>query len=508
MVTMGFFLVDEYQTREAETFQRVATSLKNAVVREQKDIQKRYAKRIAGFVKSNQAISQAFIRQDHDQLVNAIRPRLETIHKEDSFFYAIVFICKDGRVFHNSADPRRIGEDVSKIPFVKESMDSKQPVSGLSVARNGLAYRFSYPLFDGPNYVGTIVFVVNATRPLEVINQDFGAESGIFVHVDYTAHLANRQRFVMNDKMLLDFSGTLFADKIFLHKLSLDNCGGDFVLNGQIYKKFPPLGITNFNGVEIGEILTIMNFTAAYAGFSQALRQAALVCSLVFVITIVVLYLWAGFFLGQVKKLQQQLELKVARRTKALREANQQLAREVEERKLSQQALKDLSEKDMLTGLNNRRKFAGYYATEWNAALREQRVISLLMIDIDCFKAYNDKYGHLAGDEALAKVAATLQEHVTRPRDFVARYGGEEFVCLLPETTMDAAIKVAEKLRKKIEELQYVHEFSQPAKVVTISVGIATMIPHHGQAKEDLIDQADKALYRAKNEGRNRIKAA
>ncbi|MDY0191502.1 MAG: diguanylate cyclase [Desulfuromonas sp.] len=251
-----------------------------------------------------------------------------------------------------------------------------------------------------------------------------------------------------------------------------------------------------------------MNITHERAAFINSIKQLAVICCVIFFFTIIVLYWGTGFFLRQVEELQQQLELKVLHRTKALEEVNQQLAREIEEHKLSQKALQNLSEQDMLTGIANRRKFNDYYDIEWNAACRDKRVLSLLMIDIDYFKPYNDKYGHLAGDDALVQVATTLKQSLLRPRDFVARYGGEEFVCLLPETTMSAAIKLAERLRQKIEDLQYIHEFSPAAAVVTISVGIATTIPESSQAKEDLLDQADKALYKAKKDGRNQIKAA
>ena len=122
--------------------------------------------------------------------------------------------------------------------------------------------------------------------------------------------------------------------------------------------------------------------------------------------------------------------------------------------------LKELSEKDVLTGIYNRRKFNSYYETEWSAARREGRVLSLLMIDIDLFKIYNDRYGHLAGDQALHQVAVTLNQTVSRPRDFVARYGGEEFICLLPETSQQAAVQLAEAMRRHVEDLHYIHEFS------------------------------------------------
>lgn len=508
MASMGMLLLNEHHTKEIEAFRHVGTSLKNALLRETEDTQHRYSQRVAGFVNTCPVIIQAFIHQDFDLLNTAIQPRLETLQKEDKFFSSIVFINKDGTVFYHAADPKRNGENVLRVPFVQDSIAEQAPLGGLVLARGGMAHRFSYPIFSQQGYFGLVVFVVKPTKPLELITQDFGAECGVFVYRDYMERMDRNQSFVKNNRMLVDFSGALFTDNNFLNKLSCGSPGDDFEFNDQLYKNYPSITICNYKGVVIGEICTVMNITRDRAAFVNSLKQSAAVCCAVFLVTIIVLYWGTGFFLRQVRELQQKLELKVRSRTKELQEANQQLALEIEERKMSQKALQDLSEMDMLTGIANRRKFNDYYTTDWHAALRDKRVLSLQMIDIDYFKAYNDKYGHLAGDDALAHVASTLRGNISRPRDFLARYGGEEFVCLLPETTMSSAIKLAEKLRQKIEDLQYIHEFSPTAGVVTISIGIATTIPEHFQAKEDLLDQADKALYRAKHEGRNQIKAA
>ncbi len=508
MATMGMLLLNEHHTKETESFRNIGTSLKNALVREHEDTQNRYAQRIIGFVNSCPVITRAFISQDLDLLNKTIQPRLAILQKEDKFFSSIACINKDGTVFYHTDDPKRIGEDVLRVPFVQDSIAAQAPLGGLVLARCGLAHRFSYPVFSQQKYIGIVVFVVKPTKPLDLLTQDFGAQSGVFIYCDYMERMEAQQHFVKNNKMLVGFSGSLFANNAFLDKFSCDNPGVDFMFNDQLYKNFPPLTIANYKGLVIGEICTVMNITRARDAFVSSIKQLAVVCCGVFIVTIVVLYWGIGFFLRQVKELQQKLELKVISRTKALQEANQQLALEIEERKRSQTALQDLSEKDMLTGIANRRKFNDYYAREWSAALREKRVLSLLMIDIDYFKPYNDKYGHLAGDDALVHVAKTIKGNILRPRDLVARYGGEEFVCLLPETTMAAAIKLAEKLRQKVEDLQYIHEFSPTAGVITISIGIATIIPENSQAKEDLIDQADKALYGAKKDGRNQIKAA
>jgi diguanylate cyclase (GGDEF)-like protein len=175
---------------------------------------------------------------------------------------------------------------------------------------------------------------------------------------------------------------------------------------------------------------------------------------------------------------------------------------------LKQQAdlLESRSLLDALTLIPNRRKFDETLAMEWRRAMRDKTPLSLVMVDIDYFKQYNDHYGHGAGDICLQKVAAALAESVVRPSDLVARYGGEEFVVILPDTHQQAALHVAERVRESIERLALPHAHSTVAAVVTISVGVATQqVTQEHLLPKILSDAADKALYSAKNEGRNRV---
>ncbi|MFI3185208.1 MAG: diguanylate cyclase [Methylococcaceae bacterium] len=176
--------------------------------------------------------------------------------------------------------------------------------------------------------------------------------------------------------------------------------------------------------------------------------------------------------------------------------------------RLKQQAdlLESLALLDALTHIANRRRFDETLATEWKRAKRDGTLLSLIMIDIDYFKDYNDHYGHGAGDYCLQKVAAELAKSLDRPSDFVARYGGEEFVVILPDTHQIAALQVAERLRERIERLGLAHAYSATKPVITISVGLATQdnIQEYFLPKI-LIDAADNALYIAKKSGRNRV---
>lgn len=181
------------------------------------------------------------------------------------------------------------------------------------------------------------------------------------------------------------------------------------------------------------------------------------------------------------------------------------LAQRLEEANLK---LEHLATHDPLTGIANRRYFNEFLHNEWRQAIRDRHPFSVIMIDIDCFKAFNDAYGHQAGDECLKTVASALQNVVKRPKDFLARYGGEEFVALLPDTGSVGALLLAEIMRETVAALGIRHETSTAGATVTVSVGVATAFPGRDSAAESLIAAADRALYSAKDEGRNRIKAA
>lgn len=167
-------------------------------------------------------------------------------------------------------------------------------------------------------------------------------------------------------------------------------------------------------------------------------------------------------------------------------------------------ALQRLTNVDGLTGLSNRRYFEDYMETEWRQAVRMQEPVSLLMVDIDHFKQYNDTYGHLAGDEVLRRVARGLQDCFRRPRDLTVRMGGEEFVVVLPLTPADQLDMLAQRAVRAVEEIAEPHRSSPVADVVTISVGAACCVPSNDDLPFYLVEAADRALYEAKRMGRNR----
>jgi diguanylate cyclase (GGDEF)-like protein len=160
---------------------------------------------------------------------------------------------------------------------------------------------------------------------------------------------------------------------------------------------------------------------------------------------------------------------------------------------------------DGLTQIANRRKFDEYFNRQWHQMLSDRTPLALVMCDVDFFKDYNDVFGHLAGDDCLRQVALTIDRVLNRPMDLVARFGGEEFVVVLPQTSAAGAMKVAELIQSEIANARMLHPRSLVSDYITLSIGIVSLVPSENHSPKDLIDEADQALYIAKQQGRNRI---
>lgn len=197
---------------------------------------------------------------------------------------------------------------------------------------------------------------------------------------------------------------------------------------------------------------------------------------------------------GMVGALKQRVDSRSAelkKRTEELERANKQLEL--------------LSTIDGLTGIPNRRYFESAYVREWQRSLHEQTPLALIMVDIDFFKNYNDRYGHQSGDACLRKVAGIMAEYVHSPGKITARYGGEEFIVLLSHANWKKAYKAAEKIRRKIENLQVPHEVSPVSEYVTVSIGVVSFMPSIHDHADDYVKMADIALYCAKHKGKNNV---
>jgi diguanylate cyclase (GGDEF)-like protein len=197
-----------------------------------------------------------------------------------------------------------------------------------------------------------------------------------------------------------------------------------------------------------------------------------------------------------------------ARHERQIDERTEQLAKSLEELAEANKMLERLSQYDGLTGVANRRYFDKYLDTQISIARRHNRTISLVLCDVDSFKAYNDHYGHQAGDQILKQVAEAIQASSKRTADIVARYGGEEFAIILPETALKGAMRVAEAARLAVTQLKIPHAHSPAGPHVSISGGVATTLWQGEDTAQKLIKAADQRLYEAKRQGRNRMIAA
>lgn len=208
-----------------------------------------------------------------------------------------------------------------------------------------------------------------------------------------------------------------------------------------------------------------------------------------------------AFAVGAVDYITKPIHLAVLRQR--VRRLIQQ-ARLYEELETANYELQRLAAFDALTQLANRRRFDEYLQQEWQRMMREQSSMSLLLCDIDFFKAYNDTYGHQAGDNCLQQVAQVIQRSAKRAIDLPARYGGEEFAVILPNTDQDGAIQVAHDIQFGVKQRAITHRSSSVGATVTVSLGVASTIPSMITSPALLINAADKALYQAKAEGRDR----
>ncbi len=207
-------------------------------------------------------------------------------------------------------------------------------------------------------------------------------------------------------------------------------------------------------------------------------------------------------------RLNMDREDEIGRLARSFDAMVQTVSERTEDLKRANERLTQLSLLDGLTGIPNRRMFDTYFKQEWRRAVREKTPLSVVLLDVDSFKLFNDRHGHQKGDLCLVDVAAVLQQQIHRPADLAARYGGEEFVLVLPNTEAAGASLLAERIRLAVRELRIGHGASEASPWVTVSQGVATMIPlleqgDHGMA--DLLARADQALYAAKDQGRDRV---
>jgi len=303
---------------------------------------------------------------------------------------------------------------------------------------------------------------------------------------------------------LIALSALLESEDVNILQANSGNEALKIVLSNKIDIILLDVQMPNMNGFEVAEILRTNNKTKNIPIiFITAISKDEE-------------YIFKGYELGAVDYLYKPIKnellkskirvfLRLNKQAKIIEEKNCELEIVIKKLQEKEEEILKLARLDPLTGINNRRVFNENFEEEWARCFRNRKNLSVIMIDIDFFKQYNDTYGHLEGDNVLIKVAKEVVKTVGRSYDEVFRYGGEEFVVLLPETDYHGAFFIAEKIRKNIEELSIEHSGSKLSNCLTVSLGVSTCIPHDKMNKMDLLDVADNMLYKAKESGRNNV---
>lgn len=247
-------------------------------------------------------------------------------------------------------------------------------------------------------------------------------------------------------------------------------------------------------------VLLMAMMSGASASFSVVMKYYAAYCVPIFLLSVYTQFISDNYYMFILYSVYMVL---LTLTSFNFHKAQNQIINHQFELLQSNIRLEDLATKDSLTDLPNRRAFEDYLKTEWDRHIRSRQVISMMMIDVDYFKDYNDHYGHDKGDKILVEIARGLENSLHRPADKAARYGGEEFIILLPETPKDGALEVAERIHEDLRNKKIMHEYPGRNKYLTVSIGIVTLAPKSGLDLKMLQIMADRELYKAKANGRN-----
>lgn len=496
--------------------QQLTEALHSSFRQELAQTQARYLYRAQGFVQTNREIVAAFVRRDREQLTTLLEGKLRTLQREDAYFLALTLLTPDGEVFFCSRGTPPPSRNLNHLPFVRRALQQRpaQPMASLTRTTAGLSLAVGVPLFEGEQLSGLLLLQIRPQRELDRFARLHGIDSAIFIQPDKLPSSPLQQQERSNGLVCVaataHFPPSAVQREPLLNATSYQRLAG---AAGASFLRLPALPLEGPDGACIGQLVSQWDVSHLRQDFCRSLRLALGLGVLVLLAVSGLLYRGVGRLLRRLQRLYNELEQRVQQRTAELQRLNRQLEHEIEERCQAQRALEILSRQDGLTGVANRRHFDQMLARELAAARRSQAPLSLLMIDLDYFKQYNDRHGHLAGDVALKQVATALQQALRRPRDLVARFGGEEFICLLPETRLVAAAQVAERIRQLVRRLPVGEEPEDSSAAgplpqethLTVSVGVAGLSPADEADGRLLIGRADAALYRAKQAGRDRV---
>lgn len=469
--------------------------------------------------------------------MNSLGAVMKSTWEAYGYFDALYYLDKENKVkLLMPSDPRYLGLDMSNIP----DFQLANAQSGLMISRPFISFRTGQPtvflvrpLTGGGKVVGELNL---GLFQQEILNITGKSEKGFILIMDQFGTL------LANPSVDLVQQQTNMSNLEIFHHKNADVCSGIYLYEGK--RVIGSAARVKRTGWIVVDQMPLLDFFSSYAWtlviiflFSAAawvalvlnLRKKHLQCVIAPLENLgqVTNALAVGDF-SQVKFLTPLpdafAELNVlaadfkcmtnnlqARET-ALQQAKEELEFQVGQRTQELLALnkelQKLSSQDGLTGIDNRRSLENYLEQEWQRGIRQKNSLAVIMLDLDFFKSFNDVYGHQAGDDCLKQVAQTLKNVLKRSTDFAARYGGEEFITVLPGTDAAGAAVLAEEIRARIESLGIKHKQSSVSYVITVSLGVAAVVPEPGYQSAILIEKADQALYEAKHKGRNRVAVA
>jgi len=384
--------------------------------------------------------------------------------QERAVYYPVYFI--EPMAGNEAAIGFDLGSSPARLNTIQKSISSAQPQLSASITlvqeqKQQQGFLAFLPIYHG-------LTTTDEQRQKNVV----GFVLGVYRIGDIFVNSALDNQYLDIEMELVDESNPAALQTLYSHQSK----AGSVAYQGIVYKKLLP---------EIwGRQWSI---TAVPTNDYMAIRRGVL--PLVVAIAGFLLTCFVTGYVGVISHRTKTIQKIVLEKTFALNEANR--------------ALEKLSRIDSLTAVANRRSLDEHINKEWQRAIRQGWLVSFIIIDVDFFKQYNDNYGHVAGDECLKKIASQLQACVKRSADLLARYGGEEFAIVLIDT-QDAEV-VAQRCRQAVAALELCHEYSSVADKITISVGLCTALPQPGSDPSLIVELADKALYLAKNSGRNRV---
>ncbi len=473
----------------------------------QKYLLEEYKIRIKGFVEIDKIFKEALISRNRAEAIKIASRKYQILKGENPYFNLLQFHLPSRKIFFRiKGQPE---EYWGKRSMIEEARQTKGITAGFEIGKEGCLYRIVYPVFDGNLYIGALEFGIKTKQIINPLKDRLNSEVAVYFLSREWQTATNHPKtplVTFGDFTLVSHNDKIYdqiAEQIMSIKLEPGNPAD---IDKQIshddktyIAHFSPV-IKTFQGNIIGGVIILQDITSTLIKKKHYILYSLLSTSLILLLSLSLLYLGIKKLVGTLEHTKDELE-----------SSNLQLKEEIAKRVKAEKNLYELSIKDELTGLYNRRYFANEVIPHaFQCMCRHSTNFICLMLDLDDFKQINDKYGHQFGDLVLREFAEILIEGV-RNLDVVSRYGGEEFIIILGDSSLEHGIATAERIRKAAET--HVYKQDGIAINVTVSIGLASFFDHidtepksHEKEKNStLLRYSDQALYAAKKQGKNRL---